>query len=113
MKRYRAIFHLAEKDRASLALNNIRNLLAELGDDQVEAELLANSDGVAALLKAGPFGDRVEGLAARGVRFAVCSKTLGSMGLKEEELIAVAEVVPTGTGELVKRQTEGWAYVRP
>lgn len=45
MKRYRAIFHLAEKDRASLALNNIRNLLAELGDDQVEAELLANSEG--------------------------------------------------------------------
>lgn len=113
MKRYRAIFHLAEKDRASLALNNVRNLLAELGDDQVEAELLANSEGVAALLKASPLGEKVEELAARGVRFAVCSKTLGAMGLKEEELIAVADVVPTGAGELVKRQSEGWAYIRP
>jgi hypothetical protein len=113
LKRYRAILHLAEKDRASLALNNVNNLLADLGDDLVEAEILANSEGVAALLKASPLGERVEELAARGVRFAVCSRTLRAMGIGEEEVIAVAEVVPTGTGELVKRQSEGWAYVRP
>ncbi|MGC9514769.1 DsrE family protein [Methanocrinis sp.] len=113
MKRYRAVFHLTEIERANLALNNVNNLLAELGEDQVDIELVTNSEGIKALLKAGPYRDKVGDLAAKGVRFVLCSKSLRALKMKEEEFITIAEVVPSGTGELVKRQTEGWAYVRP
>ena len=113
MKKYRAVFHLTEIERANLALNNVRNLLAELGDDQVDAELVTNSEGVKALLKAGLYGERIYELAERGVRFVLCSKSLRAMGLEKEEFFDLAEVVPSGTGELVKKQAEGWAYVRP
>ncbi len=113
MKKYRAVFHLTEIERANLALNNVNNLLAELGEDQVDAELVTNSEGVKALLKTGPFCDRVDELAAKGVRFVICSKSLRALKMKEEEFITIAEVVPSGTGELVKKESEGWAYVRP
>lgn len=113
MKKYRAVLHLTEIEKANLALNNVRNLLAELGEDQAEVELVTNSEGVKALLKTGPYGERVDELVEKGVRFILCSKSLRAMGMKKEEFFDHAEVVPSGTGELVKKQTEGWVYVRP
>jgi len=113
MKKYRAVFHLTEVEKANLALNNMRNLLADLGEDQVEAELVCNSEGVKALLKTGPYGERVDELAERGVRFVLCSKSLRTMKMEKEEFFDQAEVVGSGAGELVKKQTEGWVYVRP
>jgi intracellular sulfur oxidation DsrE/DsrF family protein len=35
------------------------------------------------------------------------------MKLDEGEFLDLVEVVPTGTGEVVKKQADGWAYVRP
>jgi intracellular sulfur oxidation DsrE/DsrF family protein len=113
MTKYRAVFHLTEIEKANLALNNVRNLLAELGEDLAEVELVTNSEGVKALLKTGPYGEKVDELAKKGVRFVLCSKSLRAMRLERGEFFDLAEVVPSGTGELVKRQTEGWAYVRP
>jgi hypothetical protein len=113
MKRYRAVIHLAEIDRANLALNNVANLLSDLGEDETEVEVVANSEGTRALLGAGPFAERIGELAGRGTKFVVCARSLAALGMKEEEFVDEVEVVPTGTGELVKRQIEGWAYVRP
>lgn len=113
MKKYRAVIHLAEIDRANLALNNVANLISDLGEDETEVEVVANSEGVRALLGAGPFAERIGELAARGTKFVVCARSLRAMRMERDEFIEEVEVVPSGTGELVKRQSEGWAYVRP
>ena len=113
MNKYKAIFHLNESDRAKLTLGNIRNLLQDLGESEVEVELLANSDGVKALLKTGSFEKVVTKLKDQGVRFAVCSKTLEFMNLTKEAFLEPVEVVSSGSGELVRRQAEGWAYIKP
>ncbi|MGB3944342.1 MAG: DsrE family protein [Methanothrix sp.] len=113
MKKYRAVIHLTEMERASLALNNVANLLSDLGEDETEVEVVANSEGTRALSKAGPFVERIGELAGRGTRFVVCARSLAALGMRQEEFVDDVEVVPSGTGELVKRQTEGWAYVRP
>lgn len=102
MKKYRVVFHLTEIERANLALNNVRNLLAELGEDQVDAEVVTNSEGVKALLKSSPRSEGIDELSAKGVRFVLCSKSLKAMGLEKSEFVTIAEVVPSGTGELVK-----------
>ena len=73
-------------------------------------EVVTNSEGVKALLNTSPYGERVDELTAKGVRFILCSKSLRAMVLKKEEFFDRAEVVPSGTGELVKKQIEGWAY---
>jgi intracellular sulfur oxidation DsrE/DsrF family protein len=35
------------------------------------------------------------------------------MGFTQEDFLDPVEVVSSGAGELVRRQAEGWAYVRP
>lgn len=116
MKKYKVIFHLDEgaKGRADLALNNIENLIADLGEENVDVELVSNSEGVTAFLKAPDLhGAQVERLAAKGVRFTACANSLRQLGLTKEALLERVEIVPAGVGELARKQAEGWAYIRP
>jgi intracellular sulfur oxidation DsrE/DsrF family protein len=116
MDKYRVVFHLDEpsKGRADLVFGNIENLLADLGENNVEVELVANGGGVKALVK-GPasHAEQVQRLAAKGVLFAACAHSLSQLEITRDTLVAPVEVVSSGVGELVKKQAEGWAYIRP
>lgn len=116
MEKYKAVFHVDEglKARGDLVLTNIENLIADLGQNNVEIELVANGEGIIALLKTPNLhGEQVQRLGAKGVRFVACANTMRQMGLTKEALLAPVEIVPSGVGELVKKQTQGWAYIRP
>jgi intracellular sulfur oxidation DsrE/DsrF family protein len=116
MEKYRVVFHLGEggKPRADMALRNIQNVMDDLGTTNVEVELVANGEGVIALLRVPDLhGEQVAKLLAKGVRFAACDNTLRQMGLTQAALLDGVEVVPAGVGELPKKQAQGWAYIRP
>ena len=125
LTKYKVIFHIDEpsKGRADQVLMNITNLLNDLGDGNVEVELLANGGGVRALTKetkepdgqAGQVGQAslVEALSKRGVRFVACQNSLDHLNMQRSDLVDLVEVVPAGVSELVKKQNEGWAYIRP
>lgn len=111
---YRVIFQLNEADdyRINLVLNNITNLLYDL--KEAEIELVAYSQGVVLYLKEeNPHLERVQNLQGKGVHLAVCNNTLRSLNLKPEDLLEGVRVVPSGVGELVRRQKDGWIYIRP
>lgn len=115
MKPYRVLFHLDESTTGKfiLVLKNIENLLADIGDDS-EIELVALGEGTSFLYRTpNHFSDRIAQLAARGVRFAVCANSLRQQNLTKEFFLDVAEVVPAGVGELVRKQAEGWTYIKP
>lgn len=116
MNEYRVVFHIDEpsKGRADQVFGNIKNLLADLGEDNVEVELVANGGGVRALLK-GPdsHAKQVEELGAKGVRFAACAHSLDLLVIPGDALLESVEIVSSGVGELVKKQAEHWAYIRP
>mgnify|MGYP001793963729 CR=1 FL=1 len=116
MKVYRVIFHLDEdsEQKVNEVFNNLRNLLADLGEENVEVELLINGVGVTAMRKDNESnGLRVRHLAKQGVKFAVCANSLKHLKISPDELVAEAEIVPAGVSELVKKQIDGWAYIRP
>jgi len=52
MDKYRVVFHPDEtrKDRADRVFRNIENLLDDLGENNVEVELVANDGGVNVIL---------------------------------------------------------------
>jgi uncharacterized protein len=115
-KKYKVIFHIDEpsKGRTVQVLMNITNLLDDLGDGNVEVELLANGGGVRALLKeTDDQAEQVGALSKRGVRFVACQNSLDHLNMQRADLLDLAEVVPAGVSELVRKQTEGWAYIRP
>jgi uncharacterized protein len=113
---YRVIFHLDENsmEKTNEVFNNLSNLLADLGKGNIEVELLTNGKGVEAMLKANESNAlRIHHLLIQGVRFVVCANSLKYLKIAPEELVPEAEIVPAGVSELVKKQSEGWAYIRP
>ena len=113
-RRYRAIIQLGESvpEKHERALRNARTLLEELGSD-TEVELLFHNQAVE-LLTVGRL-DRAEEmrqLHERGVCIAACGRALEGLGLTRDALLDFVHVVPTSTTELVKRQAEGWAYIK-
>jgi len=116
MEKYRVVIHLDEsgKARGELVLRNIENLIADLGENNVEIELVANGEGITALLKSPNLhGEQVERFSAKGVHFVACAKTMRQLDLTKDALLDLVEIVPAGVGELVKKQAQGWAYIRP
>ena len=116
MNKYRVVFHLDEpsKGRADQVFRNIENLLDDLGENNLEVELVANGGGVKALVE-GPdsHAEQVGQLAARGVLFAACAHSLSQLEIARDALLGSAKAVSSGVGELVKKQVAGWAYIRP
>jgi intracellular sulfur oxidation DsrE/DsrF family protein len=111
---YRVIFHVDENKKFPLALKNIENLIGDLGEDALEVELLTNSEAIAMMLKDSfDYTEQIRKLASKKVHFAVCSNSMRQMNIAKENLLDIANVVPSGVGELVKKQSEGWGYIRP
>ncbi|NOZ25994.1 MAG: hypothetical protein GXO94_07910 [Nitrospirae bacterium] len=118
MSRLRVIFHVNETPKWDVALANVTNLLKDVGDAGVEVLVLSNGPSVEA------YGDEgkvkvMEALAARGVRFLACRNSLknlcasGNLCIDENNLPAFLGVVPAGVTELIRRQAEGFAYIKP
>lgn len=116
MDPYRVIFHIDEGAirRANMVLHNIQNLIDDLGPDNVEVALLANGEGVKALLRSPNVHKRqISKLAQQGVQLLACRNSLRFMGLGEDDVLEAVVIVPAGVSELVKKQADGWAYIRP
>ncbi len=109
MERYRVVFHVDEGNgaRVILALNNTGNLTADLGEDNVEVELVANGEGIMALLKTQYLNkEQIAELAPKGIRFIACDNSLRQMGLGNDALLGLVAVVPAGVVEVVKKQAQ-------
>jgi uncharacterized protein len=116
MKEYRVIFHLDEYNGVQITtlLKNIENLIADLGEDNVQIEVVANAEGVNTLLKRpNSHTGQIVKLADKGVYFTACSVAVRQIGLSKDKLLEPVDIVRSGIGELVKRQTQGWVYIRP
>lgn len=112
---YRVVVHLDEADRVKheSVMRNIRNLLDDLGAEQTQVELVAHGPGLDLLTGQTGLGEQAQELAARGVILAACNNTLRERKIPAERLLPGVTVVPAGIGEIVRREAEGWLYVRP
>ena len=114
MKTYKVIFHVDELDKWELLLKNVSNLLDVIDVNEYNIEVLANSEAV-------KFYDSnfnsdisvIENLNSNGVKFVACNNALIANKIKSEDLIYVIEVVPVGVLELINKQSEGYAYIKP
>jgi intracellular sulfur oxidation DsrE/DsrF family protein len=55
----------------------------------------------------------VRQLAARGVNVMLSRNAMHLYELPEDELVEERQIVPAGVSELVRRQAQGWACIRP
>ncbi len=112
---YKVVFQVSDNDPAkwNLALNNIRNLQQDLGRENVEIELVAYGPGLNMLKLDSVVGARVHETLAAGAGIVACENTMRSTKTTKADLLADVGFVKAGVVELVAKQQQGWAYIRP
>ena len=93
-------------------VRHVANLLADLVAEGVEVEVVAHGAGLDLLLPDRDTADAVRNLQEHGVAFLACENTLRSRALVVGDLLAGVGTVPSGVGALVRRQSQGWSYLR-
>jgi len=75
--------------------------------------LVVHGPALTVALTGAPTAAALSDLLARGVIVAACENSMRSAGVTAEQLADGARIVPSGIAQLVRRQRDGWAYVRP
>jgi uncharacterized protein len=111
----KVVIQVSDNDPAkwNLALNNARNIQEELGKGNVQIEIVAYGPGINMLKFDSEVGNRLMDAADNGVLIAACGNTMKAQKLKPDDLHPAAKIVPAGVVEIIKREREGYAYIRP
>ncbi len=114
-KKDKVVFQVSDADpkKWNLALNNIHNVQEALGKDKVQVELVAYGPGIGMLRMESEVGNRVDDAVANGVKVVACETTMRAMKLTKKDMLDSIGYVPGGVIELMKREHEGYAYIRP
>jgi intracellular sulfur oxidation DsrE/DsrF family protein len=111
----RVVFQVSDGDpkKWNLALNNVKNVQDALGKDKVDVELVVYGPGIDMLKLESAAGNRVDDAIADGVRVVACENTMAAQNLTKADMLKSIGYVPAGVIELIKRQQQGYAYIRP
>jgi len=97
----------------ALALNNAKNVQADLGKDGSEIEIVVYGPGIGMLKTDSVEGVRVAEAMSAGIKVVACMNTMTGMKLTKEDMLPNIGYVKAGVVELIKKQHEGYAYIRP
>jgi intracellular sulfur oxidation DsrE/DsrF family protein len=113
--RNRIVVQVSDNDAAkwNLALNNARNLQADLGAANVEIEIVAYGPGIGMLKADSTVGNRIGEALGSGVKVAACENTMRGQKLAKDDMLSGISYVGAGVVEIMQRQQQGWAYLRP
>lgn len=111
----RVIFQVSDADPAkwNLALNNAKNVQSDLGAANTEIEIVAYGPGIAMLKADSLAANRIVDAMAQGVKVVACENTMTNQKIKRDDMIDKIGYVKAGVVELMQKQREGWAYIRP
>jgi intracellular sulfur oxidation DsrE/DsrF family protein len=111
----RVVMQVSDNDpgKWNLALNNAKNLQADLGTGNVEIEIVAYGPGIAMLKADSIVGNRIGEALGHGVKVSACENTMHGQKLVKADMLDGIGYVPAGVVEIMRKQQEGWAYLRP
>ncbi len=111
----KVVFQVSDNDPAkwNLTLNNVRNVQADLGEDKVTAEVVVYGPGIAMLKAGSPVAQRVADALGKNVKVVACENTMRAQKLTYDDMLPKIGYVPAGVVELIQRQGDGYAYIKP
>lgn len=115
-KNYNVIFQLDNGDTNIIKKTfiNINNALNdERLKNKVRIELIAFGFGTNAYLKGSKYENDLKDLVAKGVIVAQCNNTLILRKISKDSIYNFIGIVPSGVGELILRQSQGWGIIKP
>lgn len=110
---YRLVVDMVSADTSDhgAILRQIRNLWRELPGAKVQ--IVMHGKALTMVQKGETMmEDKIAALQKEGVVFSVCRNTMKRLKLTEKDFIPAATFVPAAIAELVKKQQEGWSYIK-
>lgn len=111
----KVVMQVSDADPAkwNLALNNIKNVQQMMGADNIDAEIVVYGPGISMLKLDSSVAGRIEEAKNSNVKIVACENTMKAMKLTKEDMLPDSSYVPAGVVEIMKKQKEGYAYIRP
>lgn len=111
----RIVFQVSDSDpgKWGLALNNAQNVQTELGAEAVEMEIVVYGPGIGMLKADSSVAPRIASALKSGVKVVACETTLKAQQLSHADMLPTIGYVPAGVVELMRKQQQGYAYIRP
>lgn len=95
------------------ALNVVRNIQAVYGKDKVDVELVVFGNGAGLLKFDSPLANRIDDTLGNGAQVVMCENTMKAQKLTPADMHAKIGFVKAGVIEIIERQKQGWAVIRP
>lgn len=115
-KTYHVIFEMTEPEpeKWSGVFNNVNHLIAALGSADVEVEVVVHGPAIPAVTKddGAQFSSKFGDLRKKGVLLAACHNSLEGRHIPLSNVQSSFTVVPSGVAEVVKKQHDGWQYLK-
>jgi intracellular sulfur oxidation DsrE/DsrF family protein len=113
--KHRLILQVSDNDPAKwkLALNNAHNVQEDLGKENVQIEIVAYGPGLGMLKAESAVADGLAGAMDNSVRLLACENTMTNTKVTKGDMYGGIAYVKAGVTHIMKRQREGWAYIRP
>jgi len=113
--RQHVVFQVSDNDPAkwNLALNNARNVQQDLGKDNVDIEIVAYGPGLGMLKADSKVAPRLAQALDSSIGLLACENTMQNTKTTKADMYSGIAYVKAGVTHIMKRQQEGWAYVRP
>jgi len=108
---HRALLHIDDAAQIDRGLRSVQHLLDDLGDE-VAVILVVNGGAVSALRREATQTPVIRRLLEQGVTIAGCRHSLLTQKIDPASLVEGVRVVQSGVGELVRREGEGFAYIK-
>jgi intracellular sulfur oxidation DsrE/DsrF family protein len=113
-KTHRVVIAVTTPDEADwqMTIGNIRHLLLDLKPDSAQIEVVAYGPGLRFLGKTSSASNPIQDLEKLSVKFVACENSMKRMDMTKADLTSGVETVPSGIGEVVRKQEAGWAYIK-
>jgi intracellular sulfur oxidation DsrE/DsrF family protein len=114
-KKSRLLFQVSDNDpgKWNLALNNANNVQKDVGAGNVDIEIVVYGPGIGMLKADSVAANRVNDALASGVKVVACENTMQAQKLSKADMMPSIGYVSAGVVELMQKQQEGWAYIKP
>lgn len=111
---YKAVFQVSDNDpkKWHLTLGNVTALQQDLGAANVTVEIVVYGPGINMLKAGSEVAAKVLETQEANVAVLACQNSMRGNHLTPEDMLPKVGYVSSGVGELVKRQTEGYACIR-
>ncbi len=118
-KAHKVVFEVTSDgaDKWLGALRNVENAQKSLGADSVKLVVVTHSKGLGLLLakknaENPEMKEKLAKLHADGVVFAACENTMRREKVEKKDLVEQAITVDSGVGEVIRKQGEGYSYIK-